>query len=194
MTAIPLILASSSVSRRTLLERLQLEFTCVSPEIEEAALPGEPIEHQVLRLAEAKVRAVAADAGDAFIIGSDQLAELAGQRLGKPGDHTNAMRQLQAMSGQHVRFYTAVCLLNTQTGSLQNSCVVYDILYRELSQEQINYYLQQEQPYHCAGSFKSEALGVALIERMDGPDPTALVGLPLITLVGMLQNQGFNVL
>lgn len=174
-----------------MLERLNVPFTCRNPEIDESRLPGESITQQVLRLAESKVRAVQEDGEDALIIGSDQLAVLHGEALGKPVTHENAIQQLRRMSGQHVCFMTSLCLLNTRTDNIQYACIPFDIYYRELSDDQIERYLQKEQPYHCAGSFKSEALGVTLIERMKGPDPSALVGLPLITLTDMLLNQDY---
>ena len=192
-TDINLILASTSPYRKQLLQRLGIPFSCDSPDIDESQLPDETPEHQVLRLAEAKAARVAEREPDAIIIGSDQVAVLDGNILGKPGNQDNARAQLRAMSGHCVRFLTGLCLLNTASGHKQLDCVRIDVYFRELSDRQIDRYLEAEQPYQCAGSFKSEALGISLIERFDGPDPTALIGLPLIRLTDMLQNENYNI-
>ena len=190
---INLILASTSPYRKSLLQRLDIPFSCRSPEIDESALPDESPEQQVLRLAHAKAARVGEQEPDALIIGSDQLAVLNDRILGKPGNQDNARRQLQEMSGRSVQFLTAVCLLNTASGKKQLSCVQDSVYFRPLSAQQIERYLDREQPYQCAGSFKSEALGITLIKKIASSDPTALIGLPLITLTGMLQNEGYNI-
>ena len=190
----PLILASSSVYRRELLQRLRLPFECVSPAIDESARPGEVPAATALRLALEKTRAVAATHPQALIIGSDQVAELDGTPLGKPGSHANAVRQLRAMRGQRVVFHTALCLLNAASGRHQLENAVTTVQLRALTGAQIERYLQLEQPYDCAGSAKVESLGIALAEKIDSDDPTALIGLPLITLVSMLKQEGIEVL
>ncbi len=190
----PLILASSSPFRAQLLAQLGLQFQCVSPDIDESPQPGETAPALVQRLAVAKAQAVASHYPQALIIGSDQCALLNGQILGKPGNHANAVTQLQAARGQSVVFYTGLCLLNSASGHLQCEVVVYQVQFRLLTDAQIEHYLQREQPYHCAGSFKSEGLGIALFERLHGEDPNALIGLPLIRLVAMLSAEGFCVL
>ena len=192
-TVIKLILASTSPYRKQLLQRLRIPFSCRSPDIDESQLPDEPPEHQVLRLAEAKAARIAAGEPDAIIIGSDQLAVLDGKILGKPGSQENAREQLRSMSGHCVRFLTGLCLFNAASGHKQLDCVRVDVYFRVLSDQQIDRYLEAEQPYQCAGSFKSEALGISLIEKLDGPDPTALIGLPLIRLTAMLQNENYNI-
>jgi len=174
------------------LERLNLPFRCVVPDIDESVLAGESPEQQVLRLAAAKAAKVAYDEPTAIIIGSDQLAELNGEVLGKPGNHENACRQLKSMSGRCVRFFTGVCLLNVKSGHQQLACALNDVYFRQLPTPEIERYLLIEQPYGCAGSFKSEALGITLIEKIHGPDPTALIGLPLIKLAEMLRNEGYK--
>lgn len=190
---INLILASASPYRKQLLQRLHIPFSCQSPDIDESPLPDETPEQQVLRLAEAKAVRVAEHEPEAIIIGSDQLAVLDGNILGKPGDRENARRQLRSMSGQCVRFLTGLCLLNAASGHKQLHCIRVDVYFRSLSDQQIDRYLEVEQPYHCAGSFKSEALGISLIEKIDGPDPTALIGLPLTKLTEMLANENYNI-
>ena len=190
----PLILASSSVYRRELLQRLRLPFECVSPAIDESARPGEVPAATALRLALEKTRAVAATHPQALIIGSDQVAELDGTPLGKPGSHANAVRQLRAMRGQRVVFHTALCLLNAASGRHQLENAVTTVQLRALTDAQIERYLQLEQPYDCAGSAKVESLGIVLAEKIDSDDPTALIGLPLITLVSMLKQEGIEVL
>ncbi|MFQ5660463.1 MAG: Maf family protein [Gammaproteobacteria bacterium] len=185
-----IILASSSPYRKALLNRLDLSFTVIGTDIDESPEPGEAPQQLVLRLAEAKALSAARLEPEALIIGSDQVAVLNGSPLGKPGSYENAVRQLRSMSGHCVHFHTALCLLNAATGTRQCRCVPYDVTFRELSDAEIERYLMAEQPYRCAGSFKSEQLGIALVERMDGEDPTALVGLPLIALRSMLAQEG----
>ncbi|MFP4155428.1 MAG: Maf family protein [Halothiobacillaceae bacterium] len=186
-----LILASSSPYRRALLDRLGLPFECVKPEVDEAARPGETPEQLVLRLARAKAEAVAGSRPGSLVIGSDQVAVLGDRVLGKPGGETAARRQLAAASGQVVRFLTGLCLVAAD-GSTELAMVPYSVRFRSLNEAQINAYLDREQPFDCAGSFKSEGLGVALFESMEGEDPTALVGLPLIRLCSMLRAAGLD--
>ena len=188
-----LVLASTSPYRRALLSRLGLAFRVAAPNVDEAALPGEPAPQTALRLAAAKARAVADTHPGALVIGSDQVAECAGTRLDKPGTHERAVAQLTLLSGTRAVFHTAVALLHTPSGRLQTRLVPTTVTFRALSRAQIESYLRKEQPYDCAGSAKSEGLGIALLESMDTSDPTALVGLPLIALVGMLEAEGVHV-
>lgn len=196
LNARPLILASSSAYRRQLLERLQLPFTCWAPDIDETARPGETPRDTALRLALAKARAVAQTiAGpqpSELIIGSDQVADLGGQPLGKPGDHARATAQLRAMRGKTVVFHTALCLLDTTSGRHQLENVPTTVHMRESTDAQIENYLQIDKPYDCAGSAKIESLGVALVHKIESDDPTALIGLPLITLTTMLASVGIH--
>jgi septum formation protein len=189
MTTRRLVLASTSPFRRELLARLGLPFDTANPATDETALAGETPEATALRLSEAKARAVAAQHPAALIIGSDQVACLDGQVFGKPGTHKNAVAQLQAMRGRTVNFYTGLCLLNATTGKAHLRGVPTLVTFRELSDAAIENYLRREQPYNCAGSAKSEGLGIALIERMDGEDPNALIGLPLIALCDLLREE-----
>lgn len=189
-----LILASSSPYRRELLERLQLPFSIISPDVDETPLPGERPEVTALRLAQEKARKVAQSHPGALIIGCDQVATLDGLQLGKPLTHDNAVKQLRLMRGRSVVFHSALCLYNAATGNMQAEDVVVEVRFRELGDEQIENYLLKEQPYHCAGSAKSEGLGIALIEWMRGDDPNALIGLPLIQLISMLRNEGVDVI
>ena len=188
-----LILASSSPYRKALLARLRLDFETVAPDIDERALPAEAAAQTALRLAQAKAEAVAASVGAALIIGSDQVATLDGQQIGKPGDHTNAMAQLRAMRGREVVFHTALCLLDTRASApqrLQLDSVPTLVRFRDLPDAELDAYLHIEQPYDCAGSAKNEALGIALLSSIQSDDPTALTGLPLIALVSMLRRAG----
>jgi len=189
-----LILASSSVYRRALLDKLQLPYECISPDIDEAAHPGESAENLVRRLALEKARAVAKTTPNALIIGSDQVAVLDGDIIGKPLTHDRAFAQLRRTSGRSVRFITGLCLLNSNSQHSQIDAIDFYVHFRRLSEQQIEHYLQREQPYQCAGSFKAEGLGIALFERLEGDDPNSLVGLPLIRLVRMLENAGVQVL
>lgn len=191
---LPLILASSSPYRRELLSRLGVEFSSVSPEIDEAPRKGETPTALVQRLAENKALAVADSHEHALIIGSDQVATLDERILGKPGNHQRAVEQLTILSGRCVSFFTGLCLLNSDTGERQICCEPYQVEFRELNDEEIESYLRKEQPYNCAGAFKSEGLGICLFKRMGGDDPASLIGLPLIHLVNMLRNQGVDVL
>lgn len=190
----PIILASSSVFRKSLLERLHLAFTCHSPEIDESQVPGESARAYVCRLAEAKAQCLADKFPDAVIIGSDQCALLDQTILGKPGSHENALKQLKAAQGRTVVFHTGICVLHRATGFSEVDDILYRVQFRQLSDSQLAHYLQVEQPYDCAGSFKSEGYGVCLFDAMQGDDPTALVGLPLIRLTSMLENAGIEVI
>lgn len=190
----PLILGSSSVYRRELLARLQLPFSALAPDIDETPLHGETPQATALRLAQEKARKIALTHPNALIIGCDQVATLDGHQLGKPLTHANAVRQLQRMRGRIVAFHSALCLYNAASGSMQAEVVPYEVRFRDLTDAQIECYLLKEQPYHCAGSAKSEGLGIALIEWMRGDDPNALIGLPLIRLISLLQNEGVPVL
>ena len=189
-----LILASSSVYRRELLTRLQLPFSCVTPDVDESALAQELPQETALRLAQVKARKVALDNPNALIIGCDQVATLDNIQLGKPLTHDNATKQLRLMRGREVVFHSALCLYNPLTLNMQAEVVPYVVTFRDLSDAQIESYLIKEQPYQCAGSAKSEGLGIAIIEKMTGDDPNALIGLPLIKLVSMLFNEGVNVI
>ena len=190
---LPLILGSSSVYRRELLQRLRIPFETVSPEIDEAPLHGETPDATALRLAKAKASKIAVTYPDALIIGADQVAVLNDVQLGKPLNHANAFQQLRFMQGREVIFYTAISLLNSRSNHAQTRVIPFGIKFRQLSDQQILNYLNKEQPYHCAGSAKSEGLGIVLIERMSGDDPNALIGLPMIALVDMLANEGITV-
>ena len=189
-----LILGSSSSYRYELLLRLQLPFEVSSPDIDESALYEEKPEATASRLAEKKARAVASIYPNALIIGSDQVATLDGVQLGKPLNYENAIKQLTAMRGKEVIFHTALSLFNSRSGRMQSKLVSSLIKFRELSDEQILTYLAKEQPYHCAGSAKYEGLGIALIERMESDDTSAIIGLPLIALVDMLVHEGVEVI
>lgn len=190
----PVVLASSSRFRQMLLQRLGLEFIAVSPAVDERAQSGETPEALARRLAEAKARRIGLDHPGSLIIGSDQVAVLNGRMVGKPGSHAAAVAQLTAASGQTMQFFTALCLLNAASNRLQLDVVLYSVTFRKLTAENIESYLRREQPYDCAGAFKSEGLGIALMERLDGTDPTALIGLPLIRLTRMLEAEGVRVL
>lgn len=189
-----IILGSSSIYRKELLQRLQIPFETMSPQINETPLSNESPEETALRLAEAKARAVAKTYPQALIIGSDQVAILEDSRLDKPLNHINATEQLRRVRGKEVVFYTALCLLNSATDQLQMRVIPYYVKFRLFSDQQIESYLLKEQPYHCAGSAKSEGLGIALIDQMTGDDPNALIGLPLIALVDMLAHEGVAVI
>ena len=189
-----LILASSSPFRRELLSRLMIPFEVVAPEVDETAHPGELPQALVERLAIAKAQAVVSKYPEALIIGSDQVAVHAGEIVGKPHTHERAVEQLRTASGKTVTLYTGLALLNSATGRVQSEVVPYRVLFRLLSEAQIENYLRKEQPYHCAGSVKSEGLGVALLERFEGEDPATLIGLPLIRLIRMLEQEGLTII
>jgi septum formation protein len=189
-----IILASTSVYRRELLERLRLPFTVIASQVDETALPDEGPESLARRLALAKAQAVAAQHPDCLVIGSDQVADLHGEALGKPGTHARAVAQLQRMRGQTVIFQTAVAVVCQATGFAQTELAAVKVRFRDLTDDQIEHYLLAEQPYDCAGSAKSEGLGIALLARIDNDDPTALVGLPLIRTCHLLEAAGLAVL
>jgi len=189
-----IILASTSPFRRELLTRLGLPFDCVPPEVNETPFPGETSKELVRRLSEEKAQAVAKRYADAFVIGSDQVAVLDHQIIGKPGDHARAVAQLRAASGRRVEFLTGLCLLNRARNYIRVEVVPFTVIFRTLTDDFIERYLRREQPYHCAGSFRSEGLGVVLFERLEGEDPTALIGLPLIRLVRMFEEAGVAIL
>lgn len=189
-----LILASTSPYRRELLGRLGLPFDVANPQTDESSLPNEAPEALALRLSEAKARAVASDHPDALIIGSDQVATVDGKIYGKPGTHERAVSQLRELSGKTVNFFTGLCLLNAKNGRTEVRGVPTLVKFRDLSNSEIENYLRREPAYNCAGSAKSEGLGIALLASMQGDDPNALVGLPLIALCDMLRNQGVRVL
>ena len=184
-----LVLASTSAYRSELLKRLQIPFEIAAPNVDETALPGESARDTSRRLAQEKARAIADKYPDSLIIGSDQVALLDGQQLGKPLTHDNAVKQLRAMRGKTTCFYTALALLNSKTGNMQTEVAENHVTLRDLSDAEIEGYLLKEQPYHCAGSAKSEGLGIALMSKMVGDDPNALIGLPLILLVEMLRRE-----
>lgn len=188
-----LVLASTSPYRRELLARLGVPFETLSPDVDESRLPGESPGQLVMRLAEAKARAGAGRYPRGLIIGSDQVAVCQGEILGKPGTHENAARQLAKLSGQRVSFLTGLCLFDARHNRARVELVPYHVCFRGLGMAQIERYLRAEQPYDCAGSFKSEGLGISLFERMEGDDPTALIGLPLIRLTGWLNEAGLDI-
>ncbi len=189
-----LILASTSPFRKAILEKLGLPFTAIPPEVDETRLPDESAGQLVERLAIAKASAIAGRLDEGLVIGSDQVAVLDDTILGKPGSHENAVKQLQQASGKAVIFYTGLALVNAATGNVQSEVVRFDVVFRVLSESMIENYLQKEKPYNCAGSFKSEALGIALFEKLQGEDPNSLIGLPLIRLVRMLEQEGLRVI
>ncbi len=190
----PIVLASSSVFRKSLLERLHLAFTCHSPEIDESLKSDESARAYVCRLAEAKAQSLADKFPDAVIIGSDQCALLDETILGKPVSHEDALKQLKAAQGKTVVFHTGICVLHRATGFIEVDDILYQVRFRQLSDRQLTHYLHVVQPYECAGSFKSEGYGACLFDAMQGDDPTALVGLPLIRLTSMLENAGIEVI
>ena len=189
-----LILASTSRYRRQLLERLHLPFDVVAPQVDESALAGETPLALARRLALAKAHAVAALRQDAVVIGSDQVADLDGQAIGKPGTHDRAAAQLRQLSGRRVVFQTAVAVVRMATGFEQVAVAPVTVQFRHLRDDEIERYLRSEQPYDCAGSAKCETLGIALLDAIDSDDPTALVGLPLIRTCRMLRAAGIDLL
>lgn len=189
-----IILGSSSPFRKQLLQQLDIAFETDSPDIDETPIDGETVEDMVLRLSIEKAAEIAKRHTNSLVIGSDQSALLNGKILHKPGNHATAVKQLQEASGQKVIFQTGLCLYNTENNTYQSKLVPYTVTFRTLTDEMIESYLQREKPYQCAGSFKSEGLGVALFESMEGTDPSALIGLPLIELTNMLSNEDFSVL
>lgn len=194
MNTQPLVLASTSIYRSELLARLQIPFQTAAPDVDETPLLDENAQQTSWRLSRAKAQAVSVSHPDALIIGSDQVALLGDKQLGKPLTHDNAVRQLRAMRGQTVFFFTALTLFNARTGHIQTEIAENRVHFRNLSDAQVENYLIKEQPYNCAGSAKSEGLGIALIRSMEGADPNALIGLPLILLTDMLVEQGIAIL
>ena len=186
------MLGSTSRYRRELLARLGLPFEVAAPDVDETPLPGESAVATALRLSEAKARAVAARYRDALVIGSDQVADCDGRAVSKPGDRTNAQRELRALSGRTIVFHTGIALVDAASGRCQREMVDVASVFRALTDAEIDNYLDREAPYDCAGAVKSEALGIALFERITSDDPTALVGLPLIALCRMLRAEGID--
>ena len=189
-----LILASSSPFRRELLERLKIPFEVMAPEIDETPFPGETPEKLVERLSIEKARAIAVLHPGALVIGSDQVAVYDGAIVGKPHSHDKAVQQLRAASGKTVTLYTGLALINNDSRRVQCEVIPYRVTFRELTDAQIESYLRKEQPYSCAGSVRSEGLGIALLEKFAGDDPNTLIGLPLIRLVRMLENEGIQII
>jgi septum formation protein len=189
-----IILASTSPFRKSVLEKLGLAFDCHTPEVDETPHAGETPAQLVERLSIAKAQAVAAHYQQGLIIGSDQVAVIDDEILGKPGNHENAIAQLERASDKTVTFLTGLALVNAASGAIQAEVVPFKVVFRPLSHSQIVNYLHAEQPYNCAGSFKSEGLGIALFERLEGDDPNALIGLPLIRLIRMLEKEGLTVI
>ena len=188
-----LILASTSRYRRELFSRLQLPFDTASPNVDESPVADESAEQCAMRLARLKARAVAVDYPQALIIGSDQVAECGGQRLGKPGNRKCAIEQLAWASGKQAVFSTAVTLFNSATGREQTRVIPTTVRYRKISAPEIERYLDREAAFDCAGSAKSESLGISLLDAIEGNDPTALIGLPLIALCAMLRSENINI-
>jgi septum formation protein len=184
-----LILASTSPFRKAILEKLGLPFETRAPEVDETPRPDESPARLVERLAVAKARAIAGQLDAGLVIGSDQVAVIDDQILGKPGSHDQAVAQLRQASGRRVTFLTGLALVNAATGHVQSEVVPFSVVFRQLTDSQIENYLQQERPYNCAGSFRSEGLGIALFEKLEGEDPNTLIGLPLIRLLRMLENE-----
>ena len=188
-----LILASSSPFRKELLSRLQLDFECRAPEVDESILEAEDAVQYVRRLAESKAYIIAQQDPDAIVIGSDQCALLDGHILGKPGNHENALQQLRQAQGKSVVFHTAVCVVQISSGFCAVEEVPFEVEFRQLSDHQLEHYLRVEQPYQCAGSFKAEGYGSCLFKRTRGDDPSALIGLPLFKLIQMLEAAGVEI-
>ena len=189
-----IILASSSIYRASLLQRLQLDFRCISPNVDEARLPDESAGDYVKRLARQKAEAVAVLNHGSIVVGSDQCAVRGDSILGKPGNHENALEQLRAARGQTVVFHTGLCVLQHSSGFCELAEELFEVDFRRLTDDQLEHYLNVEQPYDCAGSFKSEGFGIVLFEKMRGDDPNALIGLPLIRLTRMLESAGVSVI
>lgn len=187
-----LVLASTSPYRRMLLEKLGIPFECAAPEVDETPQPGESPRHLVMRLAKEKAQSLAARYPAHLIIGSDQVCVLDGEITGKPHTEENACQQLLRARGTIVTFYTGLALYNSATGHLQTECEPFDVHFRHLSEQEIVDYVRRERPLNCAGSFKSEGLGIALFDKLDGRDPNTLVGLPLIALCQMLRREEYN--
>lgn len=190
----PLILASTSAPRRELLSRLGIAFEVVPPEVDETPLPGEDPEALPARLAVAKASAVAAVRRRGLVIGSDQIGLLEGRVVGKPGTHERALEQLLAAAGRTMRFLSAVCVLDAESGRRQLAQAITTIRFRDFDEARAQAYLDRDKPYECAGSFRSESLGVVLIDAMESDDPTAILGMPLISVARMLENEGIDLL
>jgi len=189
-----LVLASSSPFRKSVLSRLHLPFEIFDPEINEKPFAHESPTELVMRLSEEKARTAQATYPEALVIGSDQIAVIGDKILGKSGTHEQAVKQLQLVNGKQVDFLTGLCLLNTETEEAEIDALCFSVKFRQLTDQQIENYLRQDTPYNCSGSFKSEGLGIVLLEKMMGTDPTTVIGLPLIRLVKMLENQGIHVI
>lgn len=189
-----IVLASTSPYRRELLQRLRLPFDVLAPRVDEATLPAEAPRTTALRLARAKAEEVAARAADAIVIGSDQVADVGGTALSKPGSHEAALEQLERMQGRTIVFHTALAVFDAARGNALVDCVPTSVRFRRLSRVALETYLRAEQPYDCAGAAKIEGLGIALVEAVESDDPTALIGLPLIRLTAMLEELGVRVL
>jgi MAF protein len=188
-----IILASSSPYRKELLKRLDIAFTTVSPEVNERYFQDELISDYVLRLAKTKAESIVSKNDNSLIIAADQALQCDKKILGKPGNYNKAKEQLIFMSNRSLTFYTGLCLINTETKIIEEDVVSFRVDFRKLTESEIKNYLVKEKPYDCAGSFKSEKLGISLLKKMNGDDPTALIGLPLIRLCRMLRNQGVNI-
>lgn len=189
-----LVLASTSPFRKDVLSRLKVPFEIFAPNVDESPLANETPSQLVLRLAEMKAQAAQSSYPNALVIGSDQVAVIEDTILGKPGNHEQAVKQLTQASGKQVDFLTGLCVLNTQTSKFHTDMVRFGVTFRQITPGQIENYLEKDKPYNCAGSFKSEGLGIALLERMVGSDPTAVIGLPLIRLVRMLEAEGMQII
>ncbi|MBU3644672.1 MAG: septum formation inhibitor Maf [Candidatus Methylopumilus sp.] len=190
---IHLVLASSSIYRKKQLQQLQLNFSVIAPFIDETPLANETPKQTALRLSIEKARSVELQHSNTLVIGCDQVASFEGKPLGKPLSHENAVKQLRIMQGKEIIFHSGICLFNAVTGNIQSSVVDIQVKFRSLTDQQIENYLVREQPYDCAGSAKSEGLGVALLDYIRGDDPNALIGLPLIQLVTMLEKEGIKI-
>tara|TARA_Y100001949_G_C15960166_1_gene318876 strand:- start:612 stop:1202 length:591 start_codon:yes stop_codon:yes gene_type:complete len=188
-----IILASSSPYRKELLKRLDITFTTVSPEINERYFQDELISDYVLRLAKTKAESIVPKNNNSLIIAADQALQCDKKILGKPGNYNKAKEQLIFMSNRSLTFYTGLCLINTETKIIEEDVVSFRVDFRKLTESEIENYLVKEKPYDCVGSFKSEKLGISLLKKMNGDDPTALIGLPLIRLCKMLRNQGVDI-
>ncbi|MBD2791046.1 Maf family protein [Xenorhabdus szentirmaii] len=189
---LPIILSSTSVYRRLLLEKLGLPFSCISPDIDESPQENENPEQLVMRLSCAKATVLQQNYPNHLIIGSDQVCVLNNKITGKPHNFENAFTQLKNASGECVTFYTGITLFNSKTGNIDTRCELFRVYFRKLTDTEIINYLNKEKPFNCAGSFKSEGLGITLFEKLEGKDPNTLIGLPLITLTEMLTRQGIN--
>jgi|TARA_B110000014_G_C20107432_1_gene582649 MAF protein len=189
-----LVLGSTSVFRKAILEKLNLPFVCAKPNTDESPIEGESPQSLVERLAIEKAKAVAIEHQNAIIIGSDQVAVCDGDILGKPHHFDNAVKQLSQFSGKKVTFYTGLCVLNSESNKLTSLVEPFEVHFKPLSLDEITHYLHAEKPYNCAGSFKSEALGICLFEKLSGDDPNTLIGLPLIKLVSLLKRHDIDVL